>query len=73
METHQLLLHANALLEVGNEVGTLALAALQAIGLEALHHLHLEFAAFVVGLMVDQAASQIRQGQAQKGSQRHFV
>lgn len=53
MEAHQLLLHADALLKVGDQVGALPFSTLQAIGLEALHHFHLEFSALVVGLVVN--------------------
>lgn len=62
VEAQELLLHANALLEVSNKIGALLLAALQTVRLQAVHHFHFEFAAFVVGLMIDQATSQIREG-----------
>lgn len=72
MEAQQLLLHAHALLEVSNQIGALLFAAFHTVGFQAVHHFHFEFAAFVVGLMVDQATGQIGEWQTQEGRQRHL-
>lgn len=72
MTTHEcsqlLLAHRVALMEVVNDVGTLRLATVQAVSLQAFHHLQLHRTAFVVVLSVDHRASQVSEGRAEERS-----
>lgn len=73
IETQHLFLHADTLLEIGNQILALGGSAIHAVRLQAVQHVHLELGALSVRLMVDDAARHIGQRRTQKRPQRHLV
>lgn len=55
--SQSLLMFAGALLEILNERLALQFAFIEPVRLHALHHVHFEFTAFIVLLMIDNATS----------------
>lgn len=71
MHSHDLLIHRETLLKVFNEVLAPDFTLIHSVCLQAFHHFHLELAAFVVLLVIDQTSGQICEWRTKEWEQRH--
>lgn len=71
LESLHLQIHEGALLEIGQNVGTLFRSLDRSVGFQTVDRCHFQLTALVILLEVDHRCGQIREGRTEERSQRH--